>query len=345
MNLRRTSELGRIGRFATLLLSLAALWPTQAAAAGEAALAASTQVPAATWIARIRNAAASLSYQGTLTFSHGGVVSSARVLHVCSGSQRVERIEMLDGRARLQYRHNDQMLTLWPAAKVAVAEPREPVAEFPALPGAGGLDPLLNYQLVPAGGGRIAGHPAELLLLQPKDGLRYAHRLWAHQPSGLLLRSDVLGPQGEVLESTAFSDLRIDGRLQVEPLLAAMKKLDGYRLVRPLPLKAGLEDEGWRLAQPVPGFQLVSCSKRMLQAQAPDGEQLQVLQSIFSDGLSHVSVFIEPYDGHRHKQPMRTVLGATHSVTLRQGDWWLTIVGEVPLSTVQRFETMLERKR
>ena len=345
--MRLTSDFGAVVRVVCLSLSAALLWQPLASAAGEPAASAgvAASAPLVPWMARIGQAAASLSYEGTLMFSHGGVVSSARVLHVCTGNQRLERIEMLDGRARLQYRHNDQMLTLWPGARLAVVEPREPVAEFPALPGAAGLDPLLNYKLVPVGSGRIAGHPAEMMLMQPKDGLRFARRLWAHPATGLLLRSDVLGPQGEVLESTAFSDLRIDPRLQAEPLLAAMKRLDGYRMVRPQPLKVELEDEGWRMTQPVPGFQLVSCSKRMLQAQAADGEPLQVLQSVFSDGLSHVSVFIEAYDAQRHKQAMRTALGATHTVTFRQGDWWLTIVGEVPSATVQRFETLLERKR
>lgn len=338
------SRVGRAGISLVAAGLLYGVWPL-ARADTAAAPAAASVAAAAPWLARIQQAASSLSYQGTLMFSHGGVVSSARVLHVCSANQRVERIEMLDGRARLQYRHNDRLLTLWPGAKVAVAEPREPVAEFPSLPGAAGADPLQNYQPVPAGMGRIAGHTAELMLLQPKDDLRFAHRLWAHRDTGLLLRSDVLGPQGEVLESTAFSDLQLDQRLQAEPLLAAMKRLDGYRVVRPQPLKTDLDSEGWRLVQPVPGFQLVSCSKRPLPTHAADGAPLQVLQSVFSDGLSHVSLFIEPFDAQRHKQPMRTALGATHTLTSRQGDWWFTIVGEVPMATVQRFEAMLERKR
>jgi sigma-E factor negative regulatory protein RseB len=61
--------------------------------------------------------------------------------------------------------------------------------------------------------------------------------------------------------------------------------------------------------------------------------------------MAHVSVFIEPYDAQRHKQPMGTSLGATHTLMNRRGDWWVTVVGEVPMATVQLFEVMLERKR
>ncbi len=297
------------------------------------------------WLDRIQLAATRLSYQGTLMFSTGGVVSSSKVVHVCEGREQFERIEVLDGRPRLQYRHNGQLMTLWPGSRKAVVEPIDSVAEFPSLPGAPGLDPLASYQLSEVGSGRIAGHQADVLMLAPRDPLRFGHRLWADRRTGLLLRSDVLGPAGEVLESTAFTDLRIGGRLQAEPILAEMRRLDGYRVVRQTPTKTRLDLEGWSLAHPVAGYQLVDCSKRTLEAAAADGQPLQVLQSVFSDGLSHVSVFIEPFDAERHKQPMRTNLGASHTLTNRHGDWWLTIVGEVPMATVLQFDAMLERKR
>ena len=117
--------------------------------------------------------------------------------------------------------------------------------------------------------------------------------------------------------------------------------------------RAQLDTEGWTLARPVAGFSLVACNKRSMDtaadADTPAGGSptgpVQVLQSVFSDGLAHVSVFIEPFDAARHKQPMGTSLGATHTMTHRQGDWWLTVVGEVPMATVQLFEAMFERKR
>jgi sigma-E factor negative regulatory protein RseB len=37
-------------------------------------------------------------------------------------------------------------------------------------------------------------------------------------------------------------------------------------------------------------------------------------------------------------------LGATHTLTRRIGDWWLTVVGEVPAQTLLAFSQGLERK-
>lgn len=294
------------------------------------------------WLARMQQAVGQRSYQGTLMFSAGGVVSSSRVLHVCEGRQRAERIEVLDGKQRLQFRHNEQVVTMWPASKLAVMEQDDPVTEFPALPR--GPAVLEQYEARSLGFDRIAGHDTQVLMLKPRDELRFAQRLWAERETGLLLRADLLGRNGEVLESSAFTDLRIGGRQAAEPIVAAMRKLDGYRVVNAVAVKTDPEAEGWRLARPVPGFQMISCTRRPLDA-AERESSAPVLQAVFSDGLAQVSVFIEAFDAQRHRHAMRTSLGATHTLMSRRGDWWFTVVGEVPMAAAQQFEAMFERRR
>ena len=41
---------------------------------------------------------------------------------------------------------------------------------------------------------------------------------------------------------------------------------------------------------------------------------------------------------------MRTATGATHTVTQRIDDWWVTVVGEVPMGTVEQFAAALKRR-
>ena len=329
----------RVGLATALALVIGAA-PTRVAAQPAA-----VSVDGTAWLNRIQQAAANRSYQGTLMFSAGGVVSSARVLHICDGRQRYERIEVLDGRARLQYRHNDQLLTLWPASKLARLEQRDPTAEFPALPAAAPQRAGDNYELLSGGNDRIAGHEVDVLTLKPRDKHRFAQRLWSDHETGLLLRNDVLGPGGEVLASSAFTDVVIGGKPAAEAVLGPMKRLDGYRVLRPQAERTQLDAEGWALPRSVPGFALVSCTRRPLDTSTEADAPVQVLQSVFSDGLAQVSVFIEPYDAQRHKKPMGTSLGATHTLTHRHGDWWFTVVGEVPMATVQQFEALFERKR
>jgi sigma-E factor negative regulatory protein RseB len=313
--------------------------------AGPLAAGETQPVDARTWMSRVQQAAMTLNYQGTLVFNAAGVVSSSRVAHYCEGKHRYERIDVLDGEARQVLRHNDLTQTLWPRTRVAVIEQRASMPEFPALP-AGDMGALETYDLKMLGTERVAGHEAQVLVLKPRDGHRFAQRLWAERSSGLLLRADVLGARGEVLESASFSDVAIGGKGNPEAVLQAMRKVDGYRIVRPAAVRTKLDAEGWTLAKPVPGFQLVDCLRKELSALGeplPAGSP-QVLMAVFSDGLTHVSVFVEPYDADRHK-PVATSLGATHTVMTRAGDWWITAMGDVPMATVQLFSVALERRR
>lgn len=294
-----------------------------------------------TWLLRIHEAASHRNFQGTFVVSGGGSVSSARIAHYCEGPNQFERSESLDGQARHVYRHNDVVTTLWPATRVATIEQRTMLAEFPALLQAGDDRIAEFYEVRPQGAERIAGYETNVLVVKPRDGLRYGYRLWAEQASGLLLRADVIGERNEVLETSAFSDVSIGVKPQPESVLAPMKKLDAYRVLRPALTPTRLDAEGWALPQPAPGFRLVSCVKRPMDVAAPGDRQ--VLQTIYSDGLTYVSVFIESFDAQRHTRPMLASVGPTQTLMQQQGDWWVTVVGDVPAATLRMFAKGLER--
>ena len=297
------------------------------------------------WLMRIHEAASHRNFQGTFVVSGGGAVSSARIAHFCEGPNQYERSESLDGQTRHVYRRNDLVHTVWPTARVALVEQRTLLASFPALLQAGDDRIVDFYNVRPDGVERVAGHEANVLLVKPKDAFRYGYRLWADQASGLLLRADVLGERGEVMETSAFSEVTIGVKPQPETVLLPMNRLDGYRVLRPVLTATRLEAEGWTLRQPAPGFRQVSCVKRPLDGPGPadkDGVEPQVLQTIYSDGLAYVSVFIEPFNARRHLRQMLATVGATQTLMLQQGEWWVTVVGDVPPATLSMFAKGLE---
>ncbi len=102
------------------------------------------------------------------------------------------------------------------------------------------------------------------------------------------------------------------------------------------------------MRHPVPGFRQVSCVKRPMDgAHRPDtaAGALQALQSIYSDGLTYVSVFIEPFDPQRHTRAMQAAVGPTQTLMHQHGDWWVTVLGDVPPATLRLFAKGLERSR
>ena len=334
-------SLGR--KLEAAMLVIAAAMCSLPAQAGEASPTAKP-TEARAWLQRIHNAANQRNYEGTLVVTADGRMSSSRLAHYCEGNQYFERVDMLDGQPRRVFRHNDQMLTVWPAAKTARVEQRDAVAMFPAVLSGSEEQLFERYDMLAEGTDRVAGHDTVVFLLRPRDGQRFAQRLWAEQGSGLLLRADVLAPDGHVLETAAFSDVAIGVKAQPESVLAPMKGLVGYRVLRSVPQRTELDAEGWRLTVPVAGFREISCVKRSLAAPT-DAERLpavDVVQAIFSDGLTHVSVFIEPFRAERHHAGS-AAFGATHTLMQPLGAHWVTAVGDVPMATLRQFVAALER--
>lgn len=306
------------------------------------------------WLMRIHNAASQRNFQGTFVVSSPGSISSARILHFHDGADQFERIDPLDGQARQVLRHNGIVHTVWPFEKVVLVEQRDVLNSFPSLL-LDGDDRITDvYDVQAQKGERVAGHDANVLMLKPRDEFRYGYRLWAERQSGLLLRVEVLNALGEVLEVSAFSDVSIGVRAQPEMVLQPMRKLAGYRVVKPMFQPTGLDVEGWELRKTVAGFRQLSCVRRPLEvldmsdlraASTAPAPVTQAVQAIFSDGITYVSVFIEPYNADRHPRPVITVVGATQTMMSRRGDFWVTVVGDVPAVTLRAFTTALDRRK
>ncbi len=330
-----------------LLTVLSLLAASGAAVAGDAPGLVSPD-DARAWLLRIHAAARSGNYRGTMVFSVSGLMSSSRVLHYAVGDQVYEKLESLDGRQQQIYRHNDDVHTLWPQTRVAVIEKRDPAEEWQATPQAVEPSLLEQYQLRREGQARVAGREAEVVLLEPRDALRFAQRLWADRVTGLMLRADVLDISGDraVLESAAFSEVEIGVKPQPKTVTQVVTQLQGFRLVRPSHERTQLEAEGWTLVKPVPGFRLQGCAKRQLDAaRGATPLAAPVLQAVFSDGLAHVSLFVEPFDAKRHSAETQARQGATTTVTRRRQDHWFTAVGDTPATTLRLLIDALERRR
>lgn len=296
---------------------------------------------------RMRAAALERNYQGTMVVSSGGTMSSSRVAHYRAGDQSFEHIEALDGRLQQVLRHNDLVHTVWPQSGVVVVERRDSGSARSLLVQTVEARLLDRYELRVEGQQRIAGREAEVLLLQPRDDWRYAQRLWADRASGLMLRAEIVGSDKGVLESSGFSAIEIDIKPQPEVVLLPLRRLTGLRVLRAQQDRTQLDAEGWRLARPLPGFEVASAVRRPLEAVADgnDGKPPErMLQVVFSDGLTHVSLFVERFDEQRHRKDVQAQIGATATRMQRRGGWWLTAMGDVPPATLKQLFDSLERK-
>jgi len=299
------------------------------------------------WLQRMRSASRERSYIGTFVVSAAvGNLSSARIWHVCEGDQQMERIEALSGPPRTTFRRNDQVMTFLPESRVARSERRENLELFPNLLGAPDSSLGELYTARVTGRDRVAGFDADVVQLVPRDTLRFGYRVWSERRSGLVVKLQTLDGEGNVVEQSAFSELQLDAPIKMHALAQMMASTAGYKVEKSQLQRTTAPSEGWALKTPVAGFKPISCYRRAMGGAA---SRDNTLQWTFSDGLASVSLFLEPYDAQRRSQEVVLTLGATYTLTRRlpgkDGDWWLTAVGEVPPQTLEAFAQGLARTR
>lgn len=296
------------------------------------------------WLLRMHEASRRRAYIGTFVVSSGSSMASAKIWHICDGQNQMERVESLSGPPRSTFRRDDQVITFLPESKHAVAERRESLGLFPNLLQSADSSIAQFYSARQAGHDRVAGFDADVVVLQPKDKLRFGYRVWSEKRTGLVVKLQTLDVDGRVLEQSAFSELQLDAPVNMTKLNQMMSNTEGYKVDRPEMIKTTAAVEGWVLKAPVAGFKAMSCFKRPVAATETAAAD-NTMQWIFSDGLASVSLFVELFDRRHHGQEGQMVIGATQTITRRIGDWWLTVVGEAPAQTLAAFAQGLERKK
>ena len=161
------------------------------------------------WLNRAANAAKQLNYSGVYVYHHGEHVEVLRVLHLSDARGEQEKVEVLDGTPRQFLRINNDVYCHLPDGKHVRLERNAPRRFFPALLPAQPAQ-LLDYYDVKLGGGeRVAGRACQVVMLEPRDGYRYAFNLWLDKQTGLPLKSRIVNENGGVVSMFVFSEIQI----------------------------------------------------------------------------------------------------------------------------------------
>ena len=227
---------------------------------------------------------------------------------------------------------------------MAIAEQRSQLSGFPAVGNikAAALSPAYQARLL--GIDRVAtGLEVGVLDLDATDVYRWSYRLFAERQTGMLLRAEIRGAQGELLESSAFSELNVGIRPQVAPDRAGDEQA---RRVRDPPSRAatgGRQPVRVEIWQDCPQ---VSGARRGQASAAHSGWSGNPCgwQFMISDGLAQSVGVCGTFSPDLPSEGDPLGFGSHAWAVGAQGKWWLTAMGEVPPRALRELIQTLEQR-
>ncbi|MCE9663419.1 MucB/RseB C-terminal domain-containing protein [Halomonas sp. M5N1S17] len=170
------------------------------------------------------------------------------------------------------------------------------------------------YRLGLGSGERIANRSAVRLDIEPLDGMRFGQRVWLDSTTALPLKRELLDDRGRVVETFQITEL------QSPQLHDGSVFLDDVRSPPRQPWRPEWLPEGF-VSQPVD-----TRSER-------HGEE--VGHRIYSDGLSTLSLFVEPIEEGRERlipglHRLGISLAVVRHLTMEEGPMQVVVMGELP---------------
>ncbi|HEY9198950.1 MAG TPA: MucB/RseB C-terminal domain-containing protein [Gammaproteobacteria bacterium] len=302
------------------------------------------QEDARDWLRQMSAASQELNYRGTFVYMHQGRLEAMRIIHRAAEGGEQERLVALTGDAREVIRDKERVTCILPKSKAVMVGRSLPRKPFPAaLPR--DLDDLAdNYEFLVQGEERVAGLPARIVLIRPRDAYRYGYRLWLDSNSRLLLKSELIDTGDQAVEQIMFTDLELLDTIPESELQTALRGEDYTRKGHDRPAEtaaAAVSASDWTVSRLPPGFILTHSNRHALPTAGGD----EVEHLVFSDGLATVSVYIEPESASDQSGLAgASSMGAVNALGLRQNGHQITVVGEVPQLTVERMGESVQRK-
>lgn len=281
-------------------------------------------------LSRLSHTLQEKNYRGLFTYEYGGTLDTLEIVHLVQDGREYERIQHLNGPERAVVREGRSIGCVSTAAQLlrgGLLAPRHNSAQ---------LHQYYDFSL--GGTERVAGRPATVVRLVPKDSYRYGLTLSVDKASGFPVKTLVVTENRRVLERIQFVelDMGIDpgaidtsgqGDLAVQASCDEEQKASaGTAAAQELP--AGVLQ--WQAQWLPQGFVL---SERSYSD--ADGHHLT-----YTDGLASFSVFVTHADSRSPVKPGLAQRGATVALMivlpLQEQPVNVAVVGEIPPATAEQ---------
>lgn len=282
--------------------------------------------PASEWLVRVSDAARQATYQGVVVYRDARTMEVLRVIHRNKDGRVQERLTSLTGKPRDVLQEGDRLACAVGNEPVEAAGGM-PSSLFPKMSAQTLTQAAQHYQFRDLGEARVAGRSCRGVMMEPRDEFRYGYEVCADSATAVPLRVTLRDARGQTVEQLMFTEVAFPAEIADAAFALPQGPAGSAERGEDVAATDPNAPAGWRLAQLPPGFRVVGRSR------AP-GEGGIVEHVLLSDGLSAVSVFgarraAGPvFSGFSH-------MGAMNAYGRAVGAFHVTVVGEVPQSTVR----------
>jgi sigma-E factor negative regulatory protein RseB len=287
-------------------------------------------------IEKASQAARQLSYKGIFVYQNNQEMRSIEITHLNNGKEEFARIVNLDGPSRELLSRGDNVVVFNPTKENVLIQKRQGQNLFPAILPSNIEFVKSSYSLRFGDQERIGGREAQIVYLDPRDEYRYPYKLWLDKEFGLLLKMMVLDHNQKTIEQVSFNQISLFASQDLNWFTPSVDTHKKY-IMDEAPQNMVSKETYCTISNLPTGFREVSHVTRMM------GRQPQLVhQWIFSDGLSSVSLFVNPIPKGQKSRVGEIQIGSAHIYARVMNGSQIMVVGEVPQATIHKISNSVQ---
>jgi len=252
------------------------------------------------------------SYKGILIHVKNNEVITLKVSHILENGEEIERVERLNKDGTPYSRK----VTNYSLSKLPEINSK--------------MQAVYSFDLGSIK--KVASRPCQVVLARPKDRMRYLQKYCVDTKTSLLLDYTIIDKSHKPIEQFMFTSLELVAGSQ--NMLAGKAN---NKMQKTLPISE-VVNASWSLKKTPKGFSLRKAP--MMKQKKGDAT---IEHYILTDGLSSVSLFISKKTDNAKESGTRS--GALNVVTYYKNNFAITLVGEVPVSTLKDIFNNLQYKK
>jgi sigma-E factor negative regulatory protein RseB len=287
----------------------------------------------------MRKAIQEFNYRGEFLHRRGDKTNVYSVVHQYQDGESSELLKQLDGDMVEVFRQGNQIDCYYPKGSESALNHAVPAAPFSQVDELDLSRISQNYSAMNVGSARVAGYQTIIIELSG-DAWRFKQRLWLEKETNLLLQSELIDIDGEVLEQFRFTRIELGVAIGANELVPSLmndtnsRQQTAYKTPAMTPSEDGfLSALDWLPA----GYQLTHTEQK---TEAKGWLE----QRTYSDGLTSFSVFIESNATLAGQASALAKMGATSALMTSIGTTSVTVIGEIPSKTAKQIAQMLSIK-